>query len=211
MVQVLVDYRFVICSSTVGLKFWLGHVDAQRKSLQVCVILLVQELSSILPTLPWHSMVAARCHVLLTLAQRRQLGCVFDPSSPDLFLPSQGHGRGKCALILRGVCKSWTSGHIPSTLGFMTLLGLLPPASRGPDVSWDTRRPLHKSPPNEFNCHDSSSRGCLRSSITMYSTVACPRHKCRRHRSHQLSSCLMSSTTRSCLDSSRGVWQLHLS
>ena len=33
-------------------------------------------------------MVAARCHVLLTLAQRRQLGCVFDPSSPeDLFLP----------------------------------------------------------------------------------------------------------------------------
>ena len=33
--------------------------------------------------------------------------------------------------------------------------------------------------------------------------------KCRRHPSHQLSSCLMSSTTRSCMDSSRGVWQLN--
>ena len=199
---------------TVVLKFWLDHVDARRKSFQVYVNLLLQELSSILilPTLPWHSMVAARCHVLLTLAQRRQLGCVFDPSSPeDLFLPCQGHGRGMCALILRGVCKSWTSGHLPSTLGFMTSARIASPASRGPDLSWDSRRALHRSPPNEFDRHASSSRGSLRSSITMHSTLACPRHTYRRHPLLQLSSCLMSSTTRSCMDASRVVWHLHVS
>ena len=127
--------RLVICSSTVVLKFWLDRVDARRKSFQVYVILLLQELSSILilPTLPWHSMVAARCHVQLALAQRRQLGCVFDPSSPeDQFLPSQGHGRGMCAIILRGVCKSWTSSHLPSTLGFMTTARIASPCFTRP-------------------------------------------------------------------------------
>ena len=149
MVQVLVDHRLVLCCSTVVLKFWLDHVDARRKSFQVYVNLLLQKLSSILilPTLPWHSMVTARCHVLLTLAQRRQLGCVFDASSPeDLFLPSQGHGLGMCALILRGVSQSWTSSHLPSTLGFMTSARIASPcftrprfelglSSRAPQVS----------------------------------------------------------------------------
>ena len=123
MVQVLVDHRRVICSLTFVLKLWLDHVDARRKSVQVYVNLRLQDLSSImaLSTLPWHSMVAARCQVLITLAQRRQLGCVFNPFSPeDLFLPSQGLGQSMCALVLRGVCTSWTSGHLPLTPGFMT-------------------------------------------------------------------------------------------
>ena len=60
-------------------------------------------------------MAAARCPVLLTLAQSHQLRCVFDPSSPeDLFLPSQGPGKNMCALLLRGVCNSWTSSHSPA-------------------------------------------------------------------------------------------------
>ena len=214
MVHVLVDHRRVICSLTFVLKLWLDHVDARRKSFQVYVNLRLQELSSILTlsTLPWHSMVAVRCQVLLTLAQRRQLGCVFDPSSPeDLFLPSQGPGQSMCALVLRGVCTSWTSGHLPLTPGFMTSARIASPASRGPSLSWDSRRALQKSPPNEFDCHAPSSRGSFRPCITMYSTLVCPRHTYRRHPLHQWSSCLLSSTTRSCMDSSRVVWQLYLS
>ena len=57
--RVMFDHRLVVCRSTVVLKFWLDHVYAGRKSVQVYVNLLLQELSSIsiLPTLPWHSMV----------------------------------------------------------------------------------------------------------------------------------------------------------
>ena len=169
------------------------------------VNLLLQELSSILilPTLPWHSMVAALCHVLLTLAQRRQLW---------VRLRSLLSRRGMCALILRGVCKSWTSGPSPVDSWLHDICSdCFHPTSRGPDLSWDSRRALHKSPPNEFDRHASSSRGSHRSSITMHSTLACPRHTNRRHPLHQLSSCLMSSTTRSCKDSSRVVWHLHVS
>ena len=44
-------------------------------------------------------------------------------SREDLFLPSHGTGQSMCALVLRGVCKSWMSGHSPAdppTCGFMT-------------------------------------------------------------------------------------------
>ena len=45
--------------------------------------------------------------VLLTLAQRHQLRCVFELSSPeDLFMPSQRPGQSMCALVLRDVCES---------------------------------------------------------------------------------------------------------
>ena len=108
MVQVLVDHRRVICSKTVFLQLWLDHVDARRKSFQVYVNLYLQELSSMPSTA--HSRFSSLAW-----------GCVFDPSSPkDLFLPSQGFGQSMCALSLHGVCKSWTSGHLPLTLGFMT-------------------------------------------------------------------------------------------
>ena len=40
--------------------------------------------------------------------------------------------------------------------------------------SWDSRRALHKSPPNEFDWHAPSSRRSCRQSITMYSTLAGP-------------------------------------
>ena len=179
------------------------------------VNLLLQELSFILIllTLPWHSMVAARCHVLLTLAQRRQLGCVFDPSSPeDLFLPSQGHGRGMCALILRGVCNSWTSGRLPSTLGFTTSARIASPcftrprfelglSSRAPQVSAKRVRLscFFKSRVSSFIHHDVLNQLWLVHATHIVVTLF-----------HQLSPCLMSSTTRSCMDSSRGVWQLHL-
>ena len=60
-------------------------------------------------------MAAARCQVLLTLTERHQRRRVFDPSSPkDLFLPSQGNGQEMSALVLHGVCKSWTSSHSPA-------------------------------------------------------------------------------------------------
>ena len=208
MVQVLVDYRLVICSSTVVL---LDHVDARRKSFQVYVNLLFQELSSILilPTLPWHSMVAARCHVLLTLAQRRQLGCVFDPSSPeDLFLPSQGHGRGMCALILRGVCQSWTSGHLPSPLGFMTSARIASPCFTRP------RFELGLFVARSTGLRQTSSTVMLPQVAGLFvhpsrCTQRWPVHATYRcHPLRQLSSCLMSSTTRPCMDSSRVVWQL---
>ena len=158
------------------------------------------ELGLTLPMLPWHSMVAARCQVLLTLAQRHQLRCVFDPSSPEeLSLPSQGPGQSMCALFLCDVCRSWTSGHSPTDFRFLDICSDF---FTRPDLSWDSRRARHMSPPNEFDCHAPSSRGSFRSCITMYSTLACPRHTCRHHPcihgarclrrlGHKLSSCCL--------------------
>ena len=214
MVHVLVDHRRVICSLTFVLKLWLDHVDARRKSFQVYVNLRLQELSSILTlsTVPWHSMVAVRCQVLLSRPESSAWVRLRSLLSRRSVPPSQGPGQSMCALVLRGVCTSWTSGHLPlTTPGFMTSARIASPASRGPSLSWDSRRTLQKSPPNEFDCHAPSSRGSFRPCITMYSTLVCPRHTYRRHPLHQWSSCLLSSTTRSCMDSSRVVWQLYLS
>ena len=108
-----------------------------------------------LPMLPWHSMVAA---TVTRTAQRHQLPCVFDPSSPeDLSLPSQRPWQSMCAHFQRDVRKSWTSGHSPSDFRFHDIC-----SERSPDSSWDTRRALHRSPPNEFDCHAPSSRGSFR-------------------------------------------------
>ena len=60
--------------------------------------------------------------------------------------PSQGLGQSMCALVLRGVCTSWTSGHLPLTPGFMTSARIASPcftrpkfelglSSRAPEVS----------------------------------------------------------------------------
>ena len=46
-------------------------------------------------------------------------------------------------------------------VGPWNLLGLLTPASRGPDSSWDSRRAFHRSPPNELDRHAPSRRGLL--------------------------------------------------
>ena len=46
-------------------------------------------------------------------------------------------------------------------VGPCSLLGLLAPASRGPDSSWDSRRAVHRSPPNELNRHSPSRRELL--------------------------------------------------
>ena len=46
-------------------------------------------------------------------------------------------------------------------MGACSLLGLLTLASRGPDLSWDSRRAFHKSPPNELDRHGPSRRGLL--------------------------------------------------
>ena len=59
-----------------------------------------------------------------------------------------------------------------------------------PDSSWDSRRALHRSPPNEFDCHAPSSRGSYRQCITMYPTLACPRHTCRHHPRTHTARCL---------------------
>ena len=53
---------------------------------------------------------------------------------------------------------------------------LLPPASRGPGLSWGFRRAMHESPTHELDGHDSnlvlgSSHAC----ITIKSALACPR------------------------------------
>ena len=71
------------------------------------------------------------------------------------------------ALILRGVCKSWTSGHLPSTLGFMTSARIASPcftrprfelglSSRAPQVSAKRVRPscFLKSRVSSFIHHD---------------------------------------------------------
>ena len=44
-------------------------------------------------------------------------------------------------------------------VGECRLLGLPPPASRGPDLGWDSRRALHKSPPNDLDCHAHQAAG----------------------------------------------------
>ena len=105
-----------------------------------------------LPMLPWHSMVAVRCQGLLSVVS---LGAC---STPPL--------------------QKIRQAILSSTFGLMTSARI---ASRGPDSSWDSRRALHRSPPNEFDCHAPSSRGSARPFITMYSTLACPRHTCRHH------------------------------
>ena len=46
---------------------------------------------------------------------------------------------------------------------------MLSPVSRGPGLSWDSRHALHRSPPNEFGCHDPSGRRLLGHSLTMES------------------------------------------
>ena len=127
-----------------------------------------------LSMIPWHHMAAARCQALHTLLDRHQLRCVFDPSSPeDLFLPSPRPGQNMCALVLRGVCKSWTSSHSPADFWLRYLcsdcFSLLHAA---PGSSWDSRRALRKSPPNEFDCHAPSGRGSFRSCVIMYPTLA---------------------------------------
>ena len=165
-----------------------------------------------LSTLPWHSMAAARCQVLLTLAQRRQLGCVFGPSSPeDLFLPSQEPGQSMCTLLLRGVWKSWTSGLFPLTLGFMTCariasscftrpkfeLGL---SSRAPQVSAKRVRLSCslKSRVFSFMRHDVLNIGL--STPHLSSSPFAP-----------VVIMLDVFDDLSCIDSSRVVWQLHQS
>ena len=157
-------------------------------------------------------MVTARCHVLLTLAQRRpawvRLRSLLSRGSVPAF---QGHGRGMRALILRGVCKPWTSGHLPSTLGFMTSARIASTCFTRPrfELGLSSRAPL--SPPNEFDCHASSSRGSLRSSIKMYSNVGLSTPQVSTSSFAPVVNMLDVSTTRSCMDSSRVVWHLHMS
>ena len=198
MVQVLVDHRRVICSKTVFLQLWLDHVDARRKSFQVYVNLYLQELSSMPSTA--HSRFSSLAWVRL----RSLLSKGSVPAFPRIWakhVRTQSAWRLQVVDVRPSPADSWL--HDICSDCFL-------PASRGPGLSWDSRRALHKSPPNEFDCHDPSSRGSLRPCISMYSTLACPRHTYRRHPSHQWSSCFVSSTTRSCMDSSRAVWQLYL-
>ena len=72
-------------------------------------------------------------------------------------------------------------------VGPCSLLGLLSPASRAPDLSWDSRRAFQKSPPNEL---DSVCHQARQSSITTSSTLARQHHLHRRHPAHERSSCV---------------------
>ena len=98
------------------------------------VVQVLSSLRGLCSMLPWHSMVAAPCHVPLTSCS----------TSSD------------AALMLCDACGDWTSG---AGLCRRLVLGLRLPVSGGPGLSWDSRRAFHKSPPNEFDSHAPSSRG----------------------------------------------------
>ena len=89
--------------------------------------------------LPWHSMVAAPCHVPITSCS----------TSSDTIL------------VLCDACGDWTTGAGLSRrlVDSWCLLGLRLLVSRGQGLSWDSRRAFHRSPPNEFDNHTPSSRG----------------------------------------------------
>ena len=99
-------------------------------------------------------------------AQLHQLRCVFD----------------SCAFVLRDVCKLWTSGQCPVDFRFLDICSdCFPLVRAGQNRAGTFVARSHRSPPNEFDCHGPSSRGSYRQCITMYSTLACPRHTCRHH------------------------------
>ena len=106
--------------------------------LALMYIQVFSSLRGLCSMLPWHSMVAAPCHVPLT-------SCSASSDS---------------VLVLCDAC--WTGhqdGPLSSTCGLMILLGLRLPVSRGPGLSWDFRRAFHRSPPNDFDNHAPSSHG----------------------------------------------------
>ena len=85
-----------------------------------------------------------------------------DPSSPKhLSLPPQEPDRTH-ALSFNVTCVPDVEPLLCRRLvGPSSLLGLLSPASRDPDSSWDSRSAFHKSPPNELDRHAPSRRGLL--------------------------------------------------
>ena len=107
---------------------------------------------------------------------------------------SQHHVMSHSSLALRrqirfALCDAsgdWTSGAglCRRLVDSWCLLGLRLPVSRGPSLSWDSRRAFRRSPPNEFDNHASRT---LRSSVTMYSMLARPRLTSR----HRWPSCLI--------------------
>ena len=95
--------------------------------------------------LPWHSMAAVWCQVLL--GSRIALSASVPPIPPFPVAPITWPNT--CSLVLCDVCAE------------CTLLGLLTPTSHGPDSSWDSRRAFHRSPPKELDRHAASRRGLL--------------------------------------------------
>ena len=84
-----------------------------------------------------------------------------DPSSPkDLSLPSQELDRTH-ALPFHVTCVLTSSHSCAVVLWVRALLGMLTPASRGPDLSSDFRHALQRSSPNELDRHAPSRRGIL--------------------------------------------------
>ena len=116
MVQLLVDHRRVICSLAFVLKLWLDRVDARRKSFQVYVNLLLQQLSSVTSTA--HSRSASLAWVRLRSVLSRESV----PAFPRTWAkPVRTHSAWRLQVVdVSGVCKSWMSSHLPLTLGPMT-------------------------------------------------------------------------------------------
>ena len=178
MVQLLVDHRRVVCSLAVVLKLWLDRVDDRRKSFSG-----VRQPAP--PTVELDDK-----YYSLSLSIVGLGASSIRPLPEDLFLPSQGPGQSMCALILRGVCKSWTSRHLALTLGFMTSARIASSCFKRP------RQILRQT----------SSTGMLPQVAGLFVHASrCiqrwPVHATRRrHPLHQWSSCLKSSTSRSCMD-----------
>ena len=150
------------------------------------------------------SMALHGCCSLSSTAHSRSasLRCVFDPSSPEArFLPSQGPGQSMCALVLRGLCKSWTSGLATADFWLHDICSDCSPCFTRPrfELGLSSGAPQVSAKRFRLSCS-------LKSRV--FSFV---RHTCRHHPLHQCPSCMMPSTTQSCMDLSRVVWQLHLS
>ena len=127
-----------------------------------CCTCTRDELNLDLLMLPWHSMAVVRCQVLLGPRMVFLSIGVSNPSSPkDLSLPPQEPDRTHAFSFLRDVCTDVEPLLCRRLVGPCSLFGLLSPASRSPDSSWDCHRAFHKSPPNELDRHAPSRRGLL--------------------------------------------------
>ena len=125
----------------------IGHCCASVCLLALLHFLCIRdELDLDFSMLPWHSMMAAvRCQVLLGPRTALSASVPPDPSSPkDLFLPPQEPDRTH-ALSFCVTCVL-TSSHSCAVVLCVRAAGsdCLTPVSRGPDLSWDSRRAFHQ-------------------------------------------------------------------
>ena len=145
----------------------LGNV-IRRTRLLHSTLLLITEASSNQPLL-FADWVVLR--TLIAHSRRSPWSCIL-PRSPKAAGQQTEHLAQRLGLVLdlpalwsTALSDSFTSC-CPRPRGLVLSTRLCLPALHGPESSWDCRRVLHKTPPNELDRHDPSGRGLHSSRCT---------------------------------------------